>query len=317
MSDKPKILFLDDEERIVNLLRIMFRSTHEVFVATNGHEALKLIAQHRIHVVVSDQRMPEMTGIEFLSKVRELSPGTMRILLTGYSDLTAIVGSVNDGEVFRFINKPWHQDEIKSIIADATDIAVKTWPAVPAATPIAAPTPTPRSPSAPKPRLLILDDDFNDRHWVSQLFAKDYEVHCAGTIPEALKVLSAEDIGVIVSEARVSGEDSGVLLKILKRQYPMITTVMLTSSGDSDLVIKLINQAQIYRFATKPIRKSVLELAVAAALRQHERLRLDPVLVSRHRVASAGDDENSSLTQSILKGLSGLAARFKLFSSAH
>ncbi len=317
MSSKPKILFLDDEERIINLLRIIFRATHEVFVATNGHDALKIIAEHQIHVVVSDQRMPEMTGIEFLSQVRQRSPSTMRILLTGYSDLTAIVGSVNDGEVFRFINKPWQQDEIKSIITDATEIALKTWSN--AATPAqqAASAPLAYSSSASKPGLLVLDDDLNDRHWVTQLFVREYQVHCAGSIAEALKLLSTQDISVIVSEARVSGEDSSALLKILKRQYPMITTVMLTNSGDSDLVIRLINQAQIYRFATKPIRKSVLELAVAAAKRQHDHLSRDPVLAARHKVASVSvEEENNSLTQSILKGLSGLSARFKFFTRA-
>jgi DNA-binding NtrC family response regulator len=316
MSTKPKILFLDDEERIVNLLRIMFRSTHEVLTATNGHEALKLIAQHQVHVVISDQRMPEMTGIEFLSQVRERSPGTMRILLTGYSDLTAIVGSVNDGEVFRFINKPWDQDEIKAIVADATDIALKTWHTSPAPMAAQAAVMPRQGVAAVKPQMLVIDDDFNDRHWVTQLFVKDYEVHNASTIAEALRALAAHDIGVIVSEASINGEDSGMLLKILKQEYPMITTVMLTSSGDSDLVIKLINQAQIYRFATKPIRKSVLELAVSAAMRQHERLRSDPIMMARHKVAKSANDEHaSSLAQSIVKGLAGLRARFKLFSS--
>jgi DNA-binding NtrC family response regulator len=317
MTSKPKILFLDDEERIVNLLRLMFRVTHEVFTATNGHEALKLIAQHQIHVVVSDQRMPEMTGIAFLSQVRELSPGTMRILLTGYSDLTAIVGSVNDGEVFRFINKPWQQDEIKSIVADATEIALSTWNASPVSIQVDVPKSSPANALAPKPRLLVIDDDPSDLYWVTQMFVKDYEVSSAGSIADALKALATQDIGVIISEASVNGEDSGMLLKILKREYPMITTVMLTSTGDSDLVIKLINQAQIYRFATKPIRKSVLELAVSSAMRQHERLSADPVLRSRHKVAKATEDEGtSSLAQSIVKGLVGLRARFSLFSRA-
>ena len=318
MSEKPKILFLDDEARIVQLLRIMFRGTHEVFTATNGHEALKLIEQHQIHVVISDQRMPEMTGIEFLTQVRARSPGTMRILLTGYSDLTAIVGCVNEGEVFRFINKPWQQDEIKAIVAEATEIALSTWNAAPAAmAPAVAAKPLAGAPPLPKPKVLVLDDSEIDRHWITQMFIKDYQVFSAGSIAEALKVLSLEPIGVIISEASVNGEDSGTLLKLLKREYPMITTVMLTQSGDSDLVIKLINQAQIYRFATKPIRKSVLELAVSGAMRQHERLCTDPALMARHKVAKSGADEsNSSLAQAIVRGLAGFRSRFAWFASA-
>lgn len=109
---KAKILFVDDEERVVNLLKMMFRSTHEVFTATSGKAALEIIETHSIQVIVSDQRMPGMLGTELLSTVRKVSPNTMRILLTGYSDLAAIVGSVNDGEIFRFVNKPWNNEEI-------------------------------------------------------------------------------------------------------------------------------------------------------------------------------------------------------------
>ena len=107
MNNKAKLLFVDDEERIVNLLRMIFRSEYEVFIATSGQDALEIIGKHSIDVIVSDQRMPHMLGIELLDEVRKRSPGTMRILLTGYSDLAAIVGSVNQGEVFRFISKPW------------------------------------------------------------------------------------------------------------------------------------------------------------------------------------------------------------------
>jgi DNA-binding NtrC family response regulator len=315
MTTKARVLFLDDEERIVNLLRIMFRNTYEVFTATNGHDALKTVQQQDIHVVVSDQRMPEMTGIEFLTKVRQASPNTMRILLTGYSDLTAIVGSVNEGEVFRFINKPWNQEDITSIVGDAATIALSTWNMRPnTPKPLAAQTLT----TAPRSKVLVLDDDQNDRHWVTQLFSKDHDVLTAGTIQDALNALGKHDIGVIVTEATVGGEDTGMLLKLLKRQYPAITAVMLTRAADSDLVIKLINQAQIFRFASKPIRKSELELSVTAAMRQHHTLAKDPALAARHKVADATEDEkHSPLAQSIMKGLSFLGARLGLFSRSH
>ena len=101
------ILFVDDEIRVVNLLRISFRDKYKVLIATSGRDALEIMRTTPVDVLVSDQRMPEMLGIELLEKARQSHPGTIRILLTGYSDLSAIVGSVNDGEVFRFINKPW------------------------------------------------------------------------------------------------------------------------------------------------------------------------------------------------------------------
>ena len=125
-NPKPTLLFVDDEERIVNLLRTMFRSEYQVLTATSGKEALEILAKHRVEVLVSDQRMPGMLGVELLAEARKRSPATMRILLTGYSDLAAIVGSVNDGEVFRFINKPWNHEEIKTIIRAAAEAALAT-----------------------------------------------------------------------------------------------------------------------------------------------------------------------------------------------
>ena len=77
------------------------------------------------HVVISDQRMPEMTGVEFLRQVKDFAPQTVRILLTGYSDLASIVGSINEGEVFRFISKPWDNAEIQKTIGEAAAIALE------------------------------------------------------------------------------------------------------------------------------------------------------------------------------------------------
>jgi response regulator RpfG family c-di-GMP phosphodiesterase len=243
---------------------------------------------------VSDQRMPEMLGIELLAKVRELSPNTMRLLLTGYSDLAAIVGSVNDGEVFRFISKPWDQEEIKKTIADAIEIAVATWQVKPGAAASYTQEIAATSVAKHKAELLIIDDNAMDREWIARLFEADYRTFAASSIADAVKVLEQQNAGVIVSESSVAGEDAGMLLKILKQKYPVITTVMLTGNADADEVIKLINQAQIYRFATKPIRKAALELAVASAAKQHERLVNDPRLRARHKVVETEETEHSA-----------------------
>jgi DNA-binding NtrC family response regulator len=306
MQTKARLLFVDDEERIVNLLRMIFRADYEVHTATSGRQALEIIAAHRIDVLVSDQRMPEMVGIELLSEVRKRSPATMRILLTGYSDLAAIVGSVNDGEVFRFINKPWDHAEIKGIIADAVaaaraSVEVSAQPVDLLLTEAGA---------GERPELLLLDDNQGDRQAMAKVIGADYTVHGAASIPEALKVLEERDIGVIVSEARIGGSDAGELLRVLKQHYPSITTVMLTNSADADLVIKLINGAQIFRFATKPIRAGVFQLAVSAAMKEHQRFRANPALVNRHRVAASSEPENKALVASVMHSLGNWRSRF-------
>ena len=122
---KAKLLFVDDEERVLNALRSIFRNQYTVFTAGSGPEAMEFLKRFHPHVVISDQRMPEMTGVEFLRDVKEVAPNTVRILLTGYSDLASIVGSINDGEVFRFISKPWDNTEIQKTIGEASAIALE------------------------------------------------------------------------------------------------------------------------------------------------------------------------------------------------
>lgn len=315
MEQKAKLLFVDDEVRIVNLLNMMFRTSYEVFTATSGHDALEILKAHRIDVLVSDQRMPQMTGVELLQKSREISPDTMRILLTGYSDLAAIIGAVNEGEVYRFINKPWDQNEIKTVIAEAAEIAmgiVRNAPAIEqqkAANAAEAAT----QPPSQNATLLVLEENQAQCEEIMQIFMPEYRVLGARGIDEALKHLETEDIGVIVSDARVNGQDTGQLLRALKQHYPLITTVMLTSSEDCDLVIKLINEAQIFRFALKPIRHNVVRLAVSAAMKEHQRFRAAPLLTARNKVASVPASDNAALAPTLAKSLSRLRSRFSFF----
>lgn len=306
MNDRASLLFVDDEERVVDLLRMMFRSKYDVYTATSGQQALEIISGNVIDVIVSDQRMPGMTGIELLSQVRKRSPSTMRILLTGYSDLSAIVGSVNDGEVFRFINKPWDQAEITNIIADAVLAAQST------AKVFHQPVEGLDSLPAPEdmPALLLLDDNLGDSKAMQTLLSEDYTVYCAANVATALELLEQKNIGVIVSDAIVGGKSVGDFLRILKQHHPEIVTVMLTKSADSDLVIRLINGAQIFRFATKPIRASVFQLAVSAAMKEHLRFRASPSLVERHKVAATSEPEDLALVNSVVQSLKKFRFRF-------
>lgn len=123
---KPRLLFVDDEKRVLNSMRAMFRRDYELYLTTRGDEALKIISERPIDVLVADQRMPLMSGVEVLTAAKKCSPGTVRILLTGYSDLDAIEGAMNDGEVFRFLNKPCAATELRGTIDEAARIARDT-----------------------------------------------------------------------------------------------------------------------------------------------------------------------------------------------
>jgi serine/threonine-protein kinase len=134
-------LFVDDEQRVLNSMRIMFRRQFELFLASHGAEALDIVRDQDIDVIVADHRMPKMTGVEVLSKVRALSPRTVRILLTGYADLDAVEGSINESEVFRFLTKPCAPQQLRETIELAAKLAREAPPPPPVEeTPVAGDT---------------------------------------------------------------------------------------------------------------------------------------------------------------------------------
>ncbi len=158
MNQKPRILFVDDEKRVLNSMRGLFRREYELFLTCEGAEAVEIAAANDVDVIVADQRMPGMTGVEVLAKVKERSPRTVRVLLTGYADPSAVEGSINIGEVFRFLSKPCPPKVLRetlsmAISASRTAPAMEQAPEVPEqkAEPVAETSPAPEPVSAPPP----------------------------------------------------------------------------------------------------------------------------------------------------------------------
>lgn len=149
MTGKGKVLFVDDERRVLNSMRGLFRRDYELLLTTDGAEAVRLVAENDIDVLVADQRMPGMSGVEVLGKVRELSPRTIRILLTGYADPEAIEGSINIGEVFRFLSKPCPPAVLRETLKLAVE-AARAAPEAATGPPVdRTPAPAPPRPEAP------------------------------------------------------------------------------------------------------------------------------------------------------------------------
>ncbi len=119
--EKGKILFVDDEENILRSLQRLFMDEElEVFTASSGAKGLEILAREtEVGVIVSDQRMPEMTGVDFLEKSKAISPQSIRILLTGYADVNAAIDAINRGSTFRYLNKPWNDDELVQTVKSA------------------------------------------------------------------------------------------------------------------------------------------------------------------------------------------------------
>jgi two-component system, NtrC family, sensor kinase len=122
MGEEIKILCVDDEPNVLNALRRLFMDNeYTIFTAGSALEGLGILENEDIQIVMSDYRMPNMNGVEFLSEVRTRWPDTVRIVLSGYADTASIVSAINEGQIYKFIPKPWNDDDLKVTIANAIE----------------------------------------------------------------------------------------------------------------------------------------------------------------------------------------------------
>jgi signal transduction histidine kinase len=118
-ATKPCLLVIDDEPDLVQSVQDLLRRDYKVLTATRASEGLEVIEREQVHIVMSDQRMPEMTGVELLCTVKKTHPETVRLLFTAYSDLSAVIDAINEGSVFRYISKPWEVEDLKATLRQA------------------------------------------------------------------------------------------------------------------------------------------------------------------------------------------------------
>ncbi|MGQ9804995.1 MAG: response regulator [Chlorobiales bacterium] len=277
-----KILFVDDEPQIVQSLSLLF-DDYDVVTATSGEEALKHFKNGTMpDVIVSDQRMPMMTGVELLKKVRDISPNTVRILLTGYSDLDAVIDSVNSGEIFRYINKPWNSSRLKDTVALACQFSdrLKT-----------APPPLPKKETVPpsagvlaalgvdvptkvagEHHLLFVDPNPANLQAYKDLLASSYMVHTALDANEAFNILKMKPIDVLITEVNLGSTSVVDFLATVSALYPDVVSILLSNSRDASIAIRLINEVQIFRYLVKPFQRQLLKSAIELAISKHDSL---------------------------------------------
>jgi len=122
MDDKFTILYVDDEEHNLIAFKAAFRREYNVLTAISASEGMKILKNNQVGLIITDQRMPEMTGVQFLEKVITEYPNPIRMILTGFSDVDAIIEAINSGRVFRYITKPWNQNELRMAIENAKQL---------------------------------------------------------------------------------------------------------------------------------------------------------------------------------------------------
>lgn len=306
-ADKANILFVDDEPRVLSSMRALFRRDYNVHVADSGQAALDLLETTEMDVIVSDQRMPGMTGVDVLKACRERAPRAMRILLTGYADRDAIEASINEGEVFRYLTKPCARDTLRETVAlavqaagvvPATDVtttetgcepapqaavgaprheperAARTWPLAP-----------PRRSTAAT-ELLVLSKDRGFTTALETALGMNYRTHAVRTIDDAIGVLEQHPIGVLITDMAIQGDDVAALTAQLKHHVPQLVTIVASDHSDAHRLIELINSGQVFRFLLKPIKPKQTAIWIDSAVSKHLQLVRHPELAARHAVAA-------------------------------
>ncbi len=291
---KARLLIVDDEERILTALKSLFRERYHVFTTTDGNKALEFLRKYQMHVIISDQRMPMMLGVDLLRRSREISPRSVRILLTGYSDLSSIVGSINDGEVYRFINKPWDNAALHGVVAEAVTIALELADTKSAVIAL---------PAKMNAAVLVIAPDEDIFRVTRELVGTLCPVLYAADSEAAMLILQQQEVAVVVADVEASQIELTSMLKLLKQETPQILTIVTTRKADSELVIELINQAQVFRILSKPINVALLKEHVHAALQRYLSYKQTPKLLQSHKVQSMPEVRESNIGLRILNHL--------------
>ena len=121
-SKSINVLYIDDEPHNLTAFKAAFRRDFNVFLAESAIAARKIVEENDIHVILSDQRMPVTTGIEFFESIIESHPEPIRILVTGYTDISAVVDAINRGQVYKYLTKPWNESDIRIFVNTAYEV---------------------------------------------------------------------------------------------------------------------------------------------------------------------------------------------------
>ena len=304
---KPKIAFIDDEPRILRSLKMHFRQSHDVFITTDASELMKYVSEHDVQVVISDQRMPDKQGTEVLRDIKAASPNTIRILLTGYADLNAVMDSVNEGEIYRYITKPWQNDELKQIVNKATEIAQQTQEITQNTMQGNDTQKVSGGSTGSNRNILVLDDDESVYQQIKSHFKSAYTVSWASNLEQAAKLLQKKRFGVTITDSTLNKENITPIVYALKNIQPGLMVLMLTEFKDAHMVIDLINKGQVYRCLPRPTNFSIMSISLDRAFDHHERLVEQPILAARHHVEEVTESEALNFSER----LKGFFAKFR------
>lgn len=317
-ASKPRILFVDDEDRILNAMKALFRGKYEVTVTTDGYEALDLLKNSHFELLVSDQRMPIMKGVDLLRQAKEISPDTVRVLLTGFSDLADLMGSINDGEIFRFVSKPWDNQELLDIACEGVNIGIALSAesfnnslAVKQEEPVVVPLVQEKQDGD---GVIVINGDAAMYGLVSGVLPM-CKVYPARNHELALEIMAKHEIAIVVSSMDGDHSKDTEFFSLLKREHPQITSIIIAPSGDAAALVSLINHARVFRYMFKPMKTGLLHTYLHSALKEYSRFKKSPALLAQQ--SPKMDPELTHVSPSIVSTIRGLRSFFRTQNTVH
>jgi DNA-binding NtrC family response regulator len=274
MSSESHILLVDDEPMVLSSLSRLLEDDYMVHTANGGVQALEIVKREPIKVVISDQRMPGMLGHEVLRQVKIISPNTIRMLLTGYSDLDAIISSVNAGEIFRYINKPWKADNLCNLVKlgiqiydrithlQAKEQAKAESQKIPARVHIEV--------EEKHGGVLFVDYNESEVKTLVDKFSKGFDVSGVSSVDEAFKELAKRPVSVVVSNVNFGDVDGISFLNTIRQEYPHVVTVILTEVKDATLAVRSINELSVFKYLVKPASDDIIGKTISEAVEKNK-----------------------------------------------
>lgn len=293
-QEKPNIIFIDDDPRILRSLNSIFRASHNVYITEDPDEFREKVATIPMDVIVCDQKMPLVSGTELLAEVRQSAPDAMRILLTGYAERDDVLDAINEGEIYRYITKPWDTDDLLRTIGDATNIAralrhMRTLQES-------------NEKALPEAHCGVMVMFENEKIFEKfrYVFARHYTPYWAKDLDSAMEILLGRNIGIIISDVHFCGQDIVATMNVMKSFFPHIMTIVVTQTQDSEALIDLINYGQVYRCLVRPVSTRLLSENLRGAAMRHAFLRDNPEEQARHKVETLESEDEHGKVQELL-----------------
>jgi DNA-binding NtrC family response regulator len=258
MTEIPNILFVDDEPLMLSMWSQVLEDNYKIHISENGADALTIIGNYPIAVVVSDERMPNMKGHELLERARELSPTTMRILLTGYADFEAIQSAVNSGQIFRYLTKPCEREKmVKSIDAALAfrERLIKLSPQL---------HHRKAAINSANEKLNLLFVGFSAEDIVELLgkVSRKHRFMSTLSLAEAEKILTKDRADILFCETLGGGETELRFLLKAKERFPESHIVLIAHELDIHSLTRGINELQVFKYLLKPLTAENVERTI-------------------------------------------------------